>query len=145
MDIKEKVESLIRTYHTNNPFDIVRELNIHILYGNFGQTWGCCQTYNRSQFIHINNTIPEEYQRYTCAHELGHALLHKGISTPYLKRYTLFSIGRIERQANTFAVELLLPDDFIKEYPYCSLEHLAQSVGIPAGMEVLKIVFNPFN
>lgn len=55
-------------------------------------------------------------RKFVCAHELGHALLHPGINTPFLKASTLFSVNKLEREANEFAVELLLPDDLIKEY-----------------------------
>jgi Zn-dependent peptidase ImmA (M78 family) len=75
---------------------------------------------------------------YVCAHELGHAILHAKINTPYLSAYTLFSVAKIERQANTFAVELLLPDDLLQEHPDCPIYNLAQLAGIPEGMEQLK-------
>lgn len=138
MDIKGKAESLIRMYHTNDPFYIAENLGIHIIYSDLGHTWGCCYTYRRIKFIHISTHVSEVNQKYTCAHELGHAVLHKGISTPYLKSHTLFSIDKIERQANTFAVEILLPDYLIKKYPSYTIECLSQSCGIPEGMEILK-------
>lgn len=138
-DAKKKAASLIRRFHTNNPFTLAEALGIHILYSNLGGTWGCCTTYKRIKFIHINTEISEEKQKFTCAHELGHAVLHPGLSLPYLRAHTLFSPAVYERQANTFAVELLLPDDMIREHPECSLDHLARSAGLPYGMEHLKV------
>ena len=69
---------------------------------------------------------------------LGTVVLHKGVSTPFLKAHTLFSIEKIERQANTFAVELLLPDELLQQYPETSIHRLADMVGVPMGLEVLK-------
>lgn len=142
MDAKKKAASLIRRFHTNDPFALAAELGIHIVYGNLDGTWGCCTTYKRIKFIHINDRISEAEQRFTCAHELGHAVLHPGMSLPYLRAHTLFSPAVYERQANTFAVELLMPDALLLEHPDCSLDHLARSVGIPAGMEHLKNFFS---
>ena len=41
-------------------------------------------------------------------------------------------------QANTFAVELLLPDELLREYPDCSIYQLAASVGVPSEFVGLK-------
>lgn len=38
--------------------------------------------------------------------------------------------SKFERQANTFAVELLLPDDLLREYPDCTLYQIARSIGV---------------
>lgn len=78
-------------------------------------------------------------QRYTCVHELGHAVLHKSVPMPFLKRHTLFSVEKIERQANTFAVELLMPDNLLKEYEGYPVKDIAYMAGVPEGMKVLKI------
>lgn len=140
MDAKKKAVSLIRKFNTNNPFILAAALDIHILYSDLGGTWGCCTTYKRIKFIHINTEISEEKQKFTCAHELGHAVLHPGLSLPYLRAHTLFSPAVYERQANTFAVELLLPDALLQEYPECTLDRLAKFAGLPPGMEIFKTI-----
>lgn len=139
MDAKFSAASLIRRFHTADPFKIADALGIHVLFSDLGGTWGCYTSYKRIAFIHINAQISEPQQRFTCAHELGHAVLHRGLSLPYLRAHTLFSPSIYERQANSFAVELLLPDDLLREHPDCSLDHLARAAGIPPGMEVLKV------
>ena len=138
MDIKAAVKQLTHKYKTNNPFELAQLLNIIVMYAELGSTWGYFTTYKRSKFIILNQNISEELQTYTCAHELGHSVLHKGVSTPFLKAHTLFSIEKIERQANTFAVELLLPDELLQQYPETSVHRLADMVGVPMGLEVLK-------
>lgn len=138
MDIKRTVEKLMRKYNTNDPFKLAEKLNIIVKYDDLGNTWGYFITYKRIKIIHINNNIEEWLQRYTCAHELGHSILHKGVPTPFLKKHTLFSIDKIERQANTFAVELLMPDKVIAQYEGYTVHNVADIVGIPNGLEVLK-------
>ena len=137
MDIKAAVKQLTHKHKTNNPYELAQLLNIIVMYAELGSTWGYFTTYKRSKFIIINQNISEELQSYTCAHELGHSVLHKGVSTPFLKAHTLFSIDKIERQANTFAVELL-PDELLQQYPETSIHRLADMVGVPMGLEVLK-------
>ena len=138
MDIKRTVEKLMRKYNTNDPFKLAEKLNIIVKYDDLGNTWEYFITYKRIKIIHINNNLEEWLQRYTCAHELGHSILHKGVPTPFLKKHTLFSIDKIERQANTFAVELLMPDKVIAQYEGYSVHNIADIVGIPNGLEVLK-------
>ena len=50
----------------------------------------------------------------------------------------MFSIDKIERQANAFAVELLLPDEFLDECSDINFTTVAKSNGIPEGLEILK-------
>lgn len=138
MDIKRTVEKLMRKYNTNDPFKLAESLNIIVKYDDLGNTWGYFITYKRIKIIHINNNLEEWLQRYTCAHELGHSILHKGVPTPFLKKHTLFSIDKIERQANTFAVELLMPDNVIAQYEGYTVHNIADIVGIPNGLEFLK-------
>lgn len=138
MNIKHIAEKLMRKYDTNNPFKLADELGIIVKYDDLGNTWGYFITYKRIKIIHINKNIEEWLQRYTCAHELGHSILHKGVPTPFLKKHTLFSIEKIERQANTFAVELLMPDTIISKFDGYTIHNIADIIGIPNGLEVLK-------
>lgn len=114
LNIKGTVEKLIKNNNTNNPFEICKALDIVVKFENLGNIFGYCDTHFRMRSIHINENVPEHLQAFVCAHELGHALLHRNINTPFLSKNTLFSIDKIERQANTFAVELLLPDNILK-------------------------------
>ena len=65
--------------------------------------------------IHINQNLNECDAKFTCAHELGHAILHPNASTPFLRSKTFLSVDKLEIEANTFAVDLLIPDDTIVE------------------------------
>jgi Zn-dependent peptidase ImmA (M78 family) len=70
----------------------------------------------------VNNSIPITRQRFTLAHELGHIIIpwHVGdliidliqVEDGYLK--DPWAHQEIERQANQFAAELLMPSEWVK-------------------------------
>ncbi|PEK65717.1 ImmA/IrrE family metallo-endopeptidase [Bacillus wiedmannii] len=140
MEIKEYALKIAEKHATTNPFEIARRKNIIVLFEDLGNTLGFYNTYKRFKFIHINNQIDETTQRFVCAHELGHALLHPKANTPFLRNKTLYSVDRLEIEANTFAVELLLTDDIISEYKdtCLSIQEVAEIHGIPRGFSRLK-------
>lgn len=138
--IKEIVRQLIKKYKSNDPFQIAKEKNIIVLFAELGTTLGFYSSYKRIQFIHINNQLGETIQRFVCAHELGHAVLHPRSNTPFLRANTLFSVEKLELEANTFAVELLLPDDVIDQYQGTGLTiyDVAEIHSIPKELVYLK-------
>ncbi|HDR8151905.1 ImmA/IrrE family metallo-endopeptidase [Bacillus cereus ATCC 10876] len=140
MDIKEYTRKIVEKHTTTNPFEIAKRKNIIVLFEDLGNTLGFYNTYKRIKFIHINNRIDEITQRFVCAHELGHALLHPKANTPFLRNKTLFSVDRLEIEANTFAVELLLTDEMISAYEdtHLSLQEVAEIYGVPGGFACLK-------
>ncbi|MGN7193785.1 ImmA/IrrE family metallo-endopeptidase [Bacillus mycoides] len=140
MDIKECVLNIVAKYQTIDPFEIAKQKNITVLYADLGNTLGFYNTYKRFKFIHINNQIDETIQRFVCAHELGHAVLHPKANTPFLRNKTFFSVDRLEIEANTFAVELLLTDEMISAYEdtRLSIQEVAEIHGVPEGFALLK-------
>lgn len=97
----------IQTHGTNSPSRIAAERNVEVLYEDLGRNiWGYYTYVHRIPVIHVNNRL-EGFQRvFALGHELGHDIMHRGINTPFLKRNTLFSVDRIERQANSFSLYL---------------------------------------
>lgn len=67
------------------------------------------------KFIHINQDLTEEQQRFTCCHELGHIILHPGLNTPFLRENTLFSVSKLETEANRFAICMFCDQDAAQE------------------------------
>lgn len=144
MKIKEYALKIAEKHETTNPFEIARRKNIIVLFEDLGNTLGFYNTYNRFKFIHINNQIDETTQRFVCAHELGHALLHPKANTPFLRNQTFFSVDRLEIEANTFAVELLLTDEMVSAYEDTrfSIQEVAEIHGVPRGFSCLKTYNN---
>ena len=114
--IKRKVEYLYKKYNTRNPFTLAKYLNIQIFYWDLPpEINGFYQYEKRNLFIFINSNLSIEEQLVVCAHELGHAIFHTRISTHFMRRNTFLSVDKIEREANRFAAELLIPDDTFYE------------------------------
>ncbi|MGO4543258.1 ImmA/IrrE family metallo-endopeptidase [Paenibacillus sp. 2TAB23] len=136
MGIKHLVSQLTRKHGTNDPFKIASQKNIVVLFEPLGSMMGYFNTYKRIPMIHINNALEEQDQHFTCAHELGHAILHPKVNTPFLKRHTLMSVERIEREANELAVELLISDELL--ISGMTLYEAATLSGVPIEVAHLK-------
>lgn len=65
--------------------------------------------------IFVNSNDPATRQRFTLAHELGHAVLHAGQDVmDYRKNFEGFQSDRKEMEANAFAADLLMPDSLFR-------------------------------
>ncbi|MDG0876496.1 ImmA/IrrE family metallo-endopeptidase [Paenibacillus thiaminolyticus] len=106
---KQAARKLIKKHGTNSPWMAADNMGIEVVYEDLGKNiLGYYTCLNRIPSIHINNRLDRADALFTCAHELGHAVLHPRLSTPFLKRNTIFSIDKIERQANRFAIYFLI-------------------------------------
>lgn len=114
--IYEKVNSLVKRYHTRDPMQLINELNINLEYlGDTESLLGVYQVMLRNRFIFIASNIGS-LKKVVLAHELGHDQLHRA----YCKNGAAFHENRIfnptnryEIEANIFAAHLLIPDDEI--------------------------------
>ncbi|MFC0905858.1 ImmA/IrrE family metallo-endopeptidase [Clostridium sp. MT-14] len=140
--IEKEVLRLIKKHKTNNPFEIARAENIMILKEPLGNINGYYNKYVRQRMIHINRELEENSfsGRFTCAHELGHIRFHPNANTPFLRNTTLFSINKLEIQANTFAAFMTIPKDILLPYKGFTLVQIACAEGIP--VQALKLRFN---
>lgn len=107
MTIKKKVGQLIHKHGTNDPFEIAGLMDITVIFEPLGNSLGYFSKFNRTSIIHINESLPYKEQLSTCAHELGHAILHPDVNTAFLKTNTFYPTNKIEREANEFMLELL--------------------------------------
>ncbi|MEN0650618.1 ImmA/IrrE family metallo-endopeptidase [Caldifermentibacillus hisashii] len=131
--LPDKITKLLKTHNTNDPFELGRSLGIVIIFLDLGDTYGFYRCYKRVKTIVINSELTEWLKRYVCAHELGHAILHSDLNTAFLKKNTFYSIGKIEREANEFAVNLLLYDKSLEDYE--TKFDILRENGIPYEME----------
>jgi len=70
--------------------------------------------------IFFNGNSPVERQRFTIAHELGHFVLHRGQRPSFsCDKESVFSgadlLRNIEREADDFASNLLIPGDLLRD------------------------------
>jgi Zn-dependent peptidase ImmA (M78 family) len=114
-------------------------MGIIIRFESLGSTLGYYDKHFRVPIIHINQNATKENQFFICAHELGHAVQHPDTNTSFLKKNTLFTTDRFEIEANTFAVEMLLPDELFKsndsDFP---LYNAIKEKGVPEELLTLK-------
>lgn len=137
LNIKDTVLHLINKYNTSDPFELAKALKIAVFYEDLGSINGYYNNPLRMKQIHINSSLNDQDAKYTCAHELGHAIIHPNASTPFLSSKTLLSIDKLEREANTFAVNLLIPDELITENQNYTTEQLSRLLGY--NQELIKL------
>lgn len=127
-------ESIASLYPIPIPLnELAKEEGITIIYDNYGSntfdgiTWYVPRT--DKFYIHINvergNTAFNNKGRFTLAHELGHYFidhhrhaLENGKMQPHFHRYEPFGRNEewmIEREADSFAASLLMPQSLFKE------------------------------
>lgn len=140
MWIKSIVDELVDKHGTNNPYEIAKVNNIYVFERDMHEEiYGFYKYIRRNKFIYINSKLGKKQKIYTCSHELGHSFLHPRIDTPFLKRKTLFSIDKLENEANRFAVELLLSDALITEYlKHMTIQDIASLHELPLELVELK-------
>ncbi|MDD9147860.1 ImmA/IrrE family metallo-endopeptidase [Sporolactobacillus sp. CQH2019] len=132
MDIDSSVLKSVNKYGTNDPFMITKKMGIFLFFADLGDTFGFYNCANRIKMININDTINDIMKRFVCAHELAHAILHPYLNVPYMRRQTLFSIDKIECEANRFATKLLT---FETDYEsWMTKENYLKVCGIPPEM-----------
>lgn len=143
--IKDIVGDLINRNNTADPYELAALKKIHVIYHDLHhEIQGFYKYDKRNKYIVINGNLHEANQKFVCAHELGHAELHPRVNTPFLREKTLLSIDRIEVEANTFAVELLLPDKAIYEHRDVgmTLNEIASLYCVPEEVTYLKNLRN---
>lgn len=138
--VKNEVIDLVKKHKTNDPIELASLLKIHVIPWDLHEEINGFYKYDRrNKYIFYNINLSDEMHRFVSAHELGHAILHPKVNTPFMRANTLFSVEKIEVEANTFAIELLLPDELIIEYHHLTINQIANMSGIPQGLTDLKI------
>ena len=79
--IEEIVQELIDTHNTKSPFEICKNLGINVTYADLPDSVsGFIVEILKKKVVVINISMPDDEKLLTCAHELGHILLHEGIN-----------------------------------------------------------------
>lgn len=139
MDIRSVVDNLCRKYKTRNPYELIDAMGIILQYGeSMEKVRGFYLYANRIKLICVGNGLPEHIERFVISHELGHAVMHKQSSAPFLQS-TFLSLDRMEIEANKFATELVIPDEEIMEHWEYTIDEWAMFYGLPR--EVIELRF----
>ncbi|MDF9622630.1 ImmA/IrrE family metallo-endopeptidase [Bacillus cereus] len=138
---KKEALKLAKRFQTTDPFEIAERLQIHVFYNNLHpHIMGFYKYDRKNQYICINKNLDTNDQTATCSHELGHCKIHKHINTPFLRVNTFLTVDKLERQANLFAIELLMPDEDWYAYTkdFQTLDEISSYTGIPKDLLLLK-------
>lgn len=141
MWIRNLVKELIAKHGTNNPYEIAQAKNIYVFeHDMHEEIFGFYKYIRRNKFIYINSNLTAQDKFFTCCHELAHSEMHPRIDAPFLKRKTLFSVDKLENEANRFAIELLIPDDGLLEYlnQQMTMQDIALLHNVPIELVELK-------
>lgn len=131
MDIRKIITQLKKKYCTDDIFELAQSMGIIVIFEELGTINGYYNKKFRTKMIHINCNLDKHMQAFTCAHELGHSILHPDVNTPFLRANTMLSINKYEIEANAFAIEFLIPDEVLVEYTDYgyTLEQIARITG----------------
>lgn len=126
--IKRIVSYYCKKFNTRNPFEMADHLGILYQIGNIGCS-GCYMFLKNHRYIFLNQNLSEYETRLVMAHELGHAIMHRKENCYFIRNKTLLLNSKMEIEANTFAAELLIPDELILENPGLSESQIARLTG----------------
>ena len=140
MDINSLVSYIVKRHNSRNPFEIIRGMNTILVVTPLVGIRGFYQYFQRNNIIYIDENLSRHDQMFVCAHELGHMLLHKKANTVFMDTKTCFNTNRYEKEANKFAVELLIPNEIILENWQYTAEQIASLTGYSE--ELIKLRLN---
>lgn len=131
-DVINLAGKLKQKYNSANPFIICEQMGIQINYVPFmNNPKGQFQELLGRSLILLSHELKESEERfYICAHELGHAIFHKGLSSYYVS--TRNSRSKSESEANCFAANLIvsLYKDDTDQFPR-EVDLLTKLYGLP--------------
>ena len=133
-------EKLIKRFGTRDPFEIAHMLGYSVKFINTKKQKGFCKILLNNFFIFINENMSPQMQRMTCAHELGHLLLHRDVLKRelFLAEMEIFDItDQKELEANEFAASLLIDDEEL-------LQLLQEEYDVVAAASMLDVNVNMF-
>ena len=142
MNVHNIVERTLKKYKTRSPYELADLMDISVHRCELGTIRGYYSKKFRIKQISLNCNLTETDERFVLAHELGHAIMHENLNTPFLMENTLFSKNKFEIEANTFAIELLVPDTEISENPDLTIGQLARMTGYAEDILRYKKIFN---
>lgn len=129
MDIKKIVDKLVRKHKTRNPFEMIKGMNVILVFYPLHGVRGFYQYFQRNNIIYIDETLPDQDKAFVLAHEIGHMMLHRKSNAIFMDTRTQFKTSKYELEADRFAVELLIPDEIIEENRHLTIGQLSRLLG----------------
>lgn len=128
-DIRKLANSLAKKYRSRNPFEIIQGMNAILVFAPLINVRGFYQYFQRNNIIYIDDHLPEHEQKFVCAHELGHMLMHRKENAVFMDAKTYLKTTPYETEADKFAVELLVPNEIILENRQGTTKQISRLTG----------------
>ena len=140
-------KKLAEKYRTRYPFALAGLLGYSVRFLDTKVQKGFCANILNNYFIFINQNMSREMQRMTCAHELGHVLLHRDRlgkdecgRSRRLVEMELFDItDETEYEANLFAANLLIDDEALLELLRSGQDIVSAASALDVNVNLLAI------
>ena len=116
MDIKKRVNTLVRKFGTRNPLEIAERMGCIIVRYPLEGVRGFYHYFQRNHIIYVDDRLPDHMILFVIAHELGHVFLHKKSNAIFMDTRTHFIKNKYENEANLFAMDLLISDEDIEDH-----------------------------
>ena len=129
MDIPKIIDALVRKYHTRNPFEIIENINVILVFYQLEEVKGFYQYFQRNNIIYIDERLSDKEKIFVCAHELGHMLLHKNANAIFMDSRTNLNTSKYELEADRFAINLLISNEDIESSLEYTLPQLSRIFG----------------
>lgn len=128
-DVKRLAAYYVKKYNTRNPFELADYLGVEVQTGQLGESSGFYMFLKNHKCVFLNEDLEEHERTLVMAHELAHSIMHRKENCYFIRNKTLMLNSKMEIEANTFAAELLIPDDLIYENPGMNSTQIARLVG----------------
>lgn len=139
MDIPKAVEMLVRKHQTRNPFEIIGNMNVILVYYPLEGVKGFYQYFQRNNIIYIDERLSDKEKMFVCAHELGHMLLHKNANAIFMDSRTNLNTSKYESEADRFAINLLISDADLESSLEYTIPQLSRLFGYKKNLIELRL------
>lgn len=140
MNVRARVESLVRKYRTRDPFKMIQGMNAILVYYPLNDgVQGFYQYFKRNNIIYIDERLSWHDRAFVLAHEIGHMTMHRSANAIFMDTRTQFNTQKYEMQSDKFAIELLIPDEIILENWQLTEAQLARLTGYSEALIKLRL------
>lgn len=139
MDIKKRVNQLVRKFGTRNPLEIAERMGCIIVRYPLEGVRGFYHYFQRNHIIYVDDRLPDHMILFVIAHELGHVFLHKKSNAIFMDTRTHFIKNKYENEANLFAMDLLISDEDIEEHLEFTTSQLSTLYGYHKSLIELRM------
>lgn len=139
MDIKKRVNQIVRKYKTRDPLDIAERMGCIIVRYPLEGVRGFYHYFQRNHIIYVDDRLPDHMVSFVIAHELGHVFLHQKSNAIFMDTRTHFIKNKYENEANLFAMDLLIRDEDIEEHLCLTSSQLSHLYGYHKSLIELRL------